>query len=311
MIIYRKDEEWWKAIWYFHTGKTARSLLKAVAIVTLYVTIIAITELRFYDLKLKYTPTEFLQAMGILLSLLLIFRTNTAYDRFYEGRRSWGELVNASRNLAALLNAILPAENRNDRLFFAKTISNFPFALKNHLRGERNMEEIDEAEEGEKRDLRHFEHLPGGVVNQLRVRLETLYREGLITDANSININQLVNTLLDVSGICERIKNTPIPFSYSFFVKLFIMIYIIFLPFTIIEEFGYLTIPAVAVTSYVLIGLEMIGEEIEDPFGLERNNLPLQQLSQLIRVNVHELLQIQLPTEEKQAAKTDNFVVIM
>jgi putative membrane protein len=109
--------------------------------------------------------------------------------------------------------------------------------------------------------------------------------------------------LIDVCGICERIKSTPIPFSYNLFVKLFILLYVGVLPFTVIDVYGYLTIPAVMLTSYILVGLELIGEEIEEPFGLERNDLPLNQLAQLIRVNAHDILQINLPHVEKEAAK--------
>lgn len=108
---------------------------------------------------------------------------------------------------------------------------------------------------------------------------------------------------MDVCGVCERIKSTPIPFSYTLFIKLFILLYVMMLPFTVITAFGYLTIPVVLLTSYILVGLELIGEEIEEPFGFERNDLPLNQLSRLIRVSVHDILQIPLPQVEKQAAK--------
>lgn len=291
------------AIWHFHTGPTARALLRRLVMVLIYVIIVTVGELNYIDLRLKDTPSSFLSAMGILLSLLLIFRTNTAYDRFYEGRRSWGVLVNNCRNLAIFFNAVLPEGDINSRHFFAKAIANFPFALKNHLRERPGMDELDIVEEGERRDLRNFDHKPAGVSNQLWVKTEILYRDGRISESQHINLNQYLTSLMDVCGICERIKSTPIPFSYSLFIRLFIMLYVAVLPFTVISVFGYLTIPAVLLTSYVLVGLEMIGEEIEDPFGVDRNDLPLNQLSQLIRVNVHDILQIELPRIEKEAAK--------
>ena len=302
MILY-KNKDILSSIWHFHTGPTAKSLLRRLVIVGLYVTIVTVAEMHYTDLRLKDTPTSFLGAMGILLSLLLIFRTNTAYDRFYEGRQAWGVLVNNCRNLAIFFNAVLPEGDKNSRLFFAKSISNFPFALKNHLRDVPGTDELDIVEEGERRSLSHFDHKPAGVSSQLWVKTESLYREGYISESQHINLNQHLTTLMDVCGVCERIKSTPIPFSYMLFIKLFIILYVSLLPFTVIIAFGYLTIPAVLLTSYVLVGLEMIGEEIEEPFGLERNDLPLNQLSQLIRVNVHDILQIQLPHVEKQAAK--------
>lgn len=304
MIIYQKDG-WLQAIWHFHTGTTARSLLKRLAWVLLYVTLVTVVELHFADLRLKNTPTEFLSAMGILLSLLLLFRTNTAYDRFYEGRRAWGTLVNNSRNLAAYLNALLPAHRHEDRLFYTKAIANFAFALKNHLRNDRpsNADELEAAEAEQLSDLNIYDHVPNGVVASMQQRTEALYREGIFTDPQLINLNSLLIVFLDVAGICERIRSTPIPFSYSFFIKLFILFYITIMPFTIMDEYGYLTIPAVMAVSYVLVGLEVIGEEIQEPFGIERNNLPLNQLSQMIRVNVHELMQVYLPPTEKKAAQ--------
>jgi ion channel-forming bestrophin family protein len=119
----------------------------------------------------------------------------------------------------------------------------------------------------------------------------------------------LLVVFLDVAGICERIKSTPIPFSYNLFIKIFIAFYILIMPFLIIVEYGYLTIPAVMLVSYIMVGLELIGEEIEEPFGLERNSLPLTQLSNAIRVNVHEIFGYKLPSEEKNAAKL-GFVIV-
>lgn len=302
MILY-KNKDLLSSIWHFHTGPTARGLLRRLVVVAIYVIVVTVAEMYYTDLRLKDTPGSFLGAMGILLSLLLIFRTNTAYDRFYEGRQAWGILVNNCRNLAIFFNAVLPEGDTQSRAFFAKSIANFPFALKNHLRDIPGIEELDMVEEGEKRDLRNFDHKPAGVSNQLWVKTEMLYREGSLSESQHINVNQHLTTLMDVCGICERIKSTPIPFSYMLFIKVFIMLYVALLPFTVVTAFGYLTIPAVLLTSYILVGLEMIGEEIEEPFGLERNDLPLNQLSQLIRVNVHDILQIYLPHVEKQAAK--------
>lgn len=308
MIVY-KSNNWLHALWHFHTGPTAMKLVRRLAIVLVYVTVVTIAELNFIDLRLKDTPTGFLSTMGILLSLLALFRTNTAYDRFYEGRRAWGTLVNTSRNLAVYYNAILSDKRPAEQLFFAKVLSNFSFALRNHLRGQKDQLDLDETVPGTLEMLRRFDHGPNGVVVQLRNRTEQLYRDGVITDAQLINLNTMLVQLLDVTGICERIKSTPIPFSYSFFIRLFIAFYIIIMPFSVIEQYGYLTIPAVMAVSYVLVGLDMIGVEIEEPFGIERNNLPLTQLSQVIRVTVHEIFGYNLPSEEKDAAKL-GFVIV-
>lgn len=308
MIIY-KTNDWLEAIYEFHTGTTARSLLRRLVIAAVYVTVVVIAEINFVNLRLTDTPTGYTSTLGILLSLLLLFRTNTAYDRFYEGRRAWGSLVNDVRNLSVLLNAILPVKATEQRLFFAKNLSNFPFALRNHLRTDSPFTDLDDGRPDELASLGRFDHVPMGLVSLLRERVEELYRSGVITEAQSINLSDLINGLLDVAGICERIRSTPIPFSYSFFIKLFITAYIILLPFVVVDQLGYLSIPAVLITAYVMVGLEMIGEEIEDPFGTERNDLPLSQLSQLIRVNVHDAFGFHLDRGEKTAAKPRYLVV--
>jgi putative membrane protein len=300
MITYRKTD-WIKAIWYFHTGETIVALLKRLLIVLVYATFVTVFEISYLHQRLTNTPTEFFSALGILLSLLLIFRTNTAYDRFYEGRTAWGSLVNNCRNLAVYIDSVLPADRQTERFFFTKMISNFPFALKNHLRDHRIIEELEITDGFD--DIKRFEHLPNAVALQLRKRVESLYREGAITDAQLINANDMLLTFLNVAGVCERIKSTPIPFSYSFFIKLFILIFVTLLPFSILEVYGYITIPAVLIMSYVLIGLEMIGEEIEEPFGTEQNDLPLDQISRNIRISVHEILNISLPQQEKAAQR--------
>lgn len=308
MITYTKND-WFSAIWHFHTGPTAFSLFRRLFWVLVYVTGITFLELWVIDTRLKDTPTEFLSATGILLSLLLLFRTNTAYDRFYEGRRAWGTLVNNSRNLAACLNALLTHDRPDERLFYTKLITNFAFSLRNHLRGNEKAEGLEAGGPDGLDRLTSYDHVPNGIVAQLQLRTERLYREGVFTDAHLINLSTMLLVFLDVAGICERIKSTPIPFSYSFFIKVFILMYIFVLPFIIIDEYGYLTIPAVMAVSYILVGLELIGEEIQNPFGVERNSLPLTQISQNIRLNVHELMQHYLPQEEKQAAKK-RFVIV-
>ena len=313
MIVY-KNKNWFASVYHFHTGPTSRSLLKRLLLILLYVTVITVSELNYYPVPLKDTPSSFMGAMGILLSLLLLFRTNTAYDRFYEGRKAWGVLINNTRNLAIYLDAVLPTDDSGNRQFFASSIANFPFAVRNHLRDVSTLDDIEDTPLSDKqdmsrRDLRRFDHKPAGVSNQIRVGVERLHQDGLLDNSQHINVNGYVTTLMDVCGICERIKSTPIPFSYQLFIRLFIMLYVAVLPLTVIDAYGYLTIPAVVMASYILVGIELIGEEIEDPFGMERNDLPLSQLSQLIRVNVHDILQIDLPRIEKKAAKPGFFVV--
>ncbi|MCY1312757.1 Bestrophin, RFP-TM, chloride channel [compost metagenome] len=117
-----------------------------------------------------------------------------------------------------------------------------------------------------------------------------MYKEGIITDAHMINLNNELSALTDICGGCERIKNTPIPYSYSSFIKRFIMIYVITLPIGYVFQLGYYVAPLVTFIAYVLGSLELIAEEIEDPFGGDPNDLPLQKICNNIQKHVGEIL---------------------
>lgn len=105
-----------------------------------------------------------------------------------------------------------------------------------------------------------------------------------------IILNAEVQSFTDICGACERIKNTPIPYSYSAFIKKFIFFYVMTLPFGYALSLGYYVVPVVVFIFYVLASLELISEEIEDPFGIDENDLPTHKIAQNIKKNVEELL---------------------
>jgi putative membrane protein len=133
-------------------------------------------------------------------------------------------------------------------------------------------------------------HQPLHVVNRMYDRLQSLVNEGKITKENLWIIDKELKELMDIIGACERIKNTPIPYSYNMFIKKFIFIYSITLPFGIMNITHYWTIPIVTIIFYLLVSTELIAEEIEDPFGTDENDLPTDNLAVKIKANVHEVL---------------------
>lgn len=228
--------------------------------------------------------------LGAVISLLMVFRTNTAYDRWWEGRKQWGGLVNSSRNLAVKMNAMLPRTNEKDRAFFKKIIPLFAHALFLHLRAETTRLELDSDPHPEIPDFDHTKHVPNQVAGVMASKLNLMYKEGTLTGDQTIILNPEFQSFLDICGACERIKNTPIPYSYSTFIKKFIFLYIITLPFGLVFTLTYLSIPIVAIVFYVLASLEMIAEEIEDPFGTDFNDLPLEKMAGNIKKNVEHIL---------------------
>lgn len=287
MISYN-PKEWFSFIFKFHKADTFRKLLPIIIGIGIYSSVVSYLELHYLNLSHKdYIKNITLMhgLLGFVISLLLVFRTNTAYDRWWEGRRQWGALVNNSRNLAVKLSAIL--ENKEDKIFFKKAIPNFAQTLNLHLKDEKISHELFEEYNI---NVSHKKHKPNQLVKLMSKKLFELKRQNKLTEENLLFINPELTSFLDICGACERIKNTPIPFSYSVFLKKFIFFYVMTLPFGYVFSLGYYTIPVVIFIFYVLASLELIAEEIEDPFGNDENDLPTAQIAENIKKNIEEIL---------------------
>ncbi len=283
----------WYSLFRIDRADTLKKLYKPIVGIALYCWLIAYLELEYFRLA-KNSFVSNITIMHTLLSfaisMLLVFRTNTAYDRWWEGRKLWGTLVNSSRNLAIKMNAILDSEDQSNRKFFKKIIPMYASVLAHHLNSEQTRLALDEKEHPEFSHLDNNKHVPNQVAAVLLARVNRLYLDGVIKGDQLIILNHELETLTNVCGACERIKNTPIPFSYSTFLKRFIFIYVMTLPFSLVFSLGYLAIPVVGLIFYVLATLELIAEEIEDPFGGDANDLPTEKMAINIRKHVGELL---------------------
>ncbi len=275
MISY-DPKSWWGLIFKFHKSDTFRRLLPAMATVAAFAEGLAYVDRELWPEHLGST-TVVHSLLGLVISLLLVFRTNTAYERWWEGRRLWGMLVNNSRNLALKLNAYL-AKDHPSRPALASHIGAYAATLKDHLR---------DANPPHTGPIRHA---PNAVAAQLFAEVDGLYRSGDLTPEHCINLNGELTSLADICGACERIKKTPIPYSYSLFIKKFIFVYIVSMPFVFVDSFGYWTALLTTFMFYVLGSLEIIAEEIENPFGVDANDLPTDDLARTIAGNVQEIL---------------------
>lgn len=223
--------------------------------------------------------------LGFVISLLLAYRTNTAYDRWWEGRRMWGSLVNNSRNFAIKLAVILKDEH--DRIYFKRAIPSYASILNKHLKNEETGLSLFD---GLDLKIDHEKHRPNQVAKMIFQKINDLYKSGKISGDQLIILNNEVQSFTDICGACERIKNTPIPYSYSAFIKKFIFVFVMTLPFGLVFTLGYFVIPVVVFIFYVLASLELIAEEIEDPFGNDENDLPTQKISENIKKHIEEIL---------------------
>jgi ion channel-forming bestrophin family protein len=294
MISY-DPKEWFMFIFRFHKADTFRKLFPIIVFVGLYTAGVAYIELEYLDLDMdKDSAVRHISVLhtllGFALSMLLVFRTNTAYDRWWEGRRVWGSMGNMSRSMATKLDGMLPQDDSENRLFFAAVIPNIAFALKNSLRDKFHRKEWESVADMTDEVAANTKNLPVMTVNLLFLRLQKLRNEGVLNDTQLLLLNTELLTFTDTIGACERIKNTPIPFSYSVFLKKFIFLYVMTLPFGYAFTLSWYVIVIVMLIFYALASLELIAEEIENPFGLDANDLPTDQLAAGIRNVVKQIL---------------------
>lgn len=292
MIAY-DPKKWFSPPFRFHRSDTLRRLFPWIIGVFAYSALIAWLELEYWQLgadsKVRHIPTLH-TLLGFVISFVLVFRTNTAYDRWWEGRRLWGALVNNSRNLAMKLAALLPEGDPN-RAFFRKIIPAYALALKKHLRSEdTRIEMFDGLSPKIQKQLDMEKHVPNQVAAAIFRQVETLRQSGVLSDQQLLYLNPELQSFTDICGGCERIRNTPIPYSYSVFIKKFVIIYVATLPFGFVFTLGYYVVPIVGFIFYVLASLELIAEEIEEPFGGDENDLPLGRMVRSIESHIDELI---------------------
>lgn len=297
MILYEPNNNWFRDIGNLAKSWTMQKILKGVVLIGLIASAICFS-MYFLQIQPRLNSSIF-SLLGIVLSILLVFRTNTAYDRWWEGRKQWGSLVNNTRTLATLLQASLPANDKESRFYFAKHIANFGIALKEHLRKGVKLEELIYLDKVELTELENKQHKPSYLANLIYSKIHTIYRAGALTDADLINVKQHYFSLLDVMGACERIKKTPIPFSYSVYIKIFVSLYGLILPFGLYNDFGFYAIPLTMFIFFAMLGLELMAEEIEEPFGLDCNDLPTGDIALTIKKNVFEILEQEAIKETK------------
>jgi ion channel-forming bestrophin family protein len=280
---------WFGLIFSFHKSDTFRMLLPAMIGLTVLSAGLCYLELELKHVTFRST-TVMHSLLGFVISLLLVFRTNTAYDRWWEGRRLWGDLVNSSRNLMLKINAFLPDDRMVVKREFRTLIVNYAFALKEHLRGGFKEELMIEHPRLQIKELKSANHIPNKIALQLYIESDALVKQKIITEERLLMLNDELRTFTNIVGACERIKKTPIPYSYSSFIKRVIFLYIITLPLGLIADLKWATIPIVLFVFYAFASLELLAEEIEDPFGNERNDLPTDDLAQTIKRNLMEIV---------------------
>jgi putative membrane protein len=241
--------------------------------------------------------------ISLALGVFLGFRNNTSYDRYWEGRKLWGRLVNDARTFARLaLNLIADdatsaarASSHDTRALQRSVVQRviaYAHSLRMQLRNElSDVEPLAPFLPAEElAALRVQRNVPLAILNSISAQLARARRLGVLRHRDAHLLEDVLTDMCDVQGACERIKNTPIPWSYTLLMHSIVAIYCFALPFGIVQTTKLLTPVVVVLIAYAFLGLDAVGDELEEPFGNDYNDLPLTTLTRMIEVNLLQSL---------------------
>lgn len=233
--------------------------------------------------------------MGLALSIFLGFRNSTSYDRYWEGRKLWGGLVNTSRNLARrcltlIRSADEPAAVAAHQRETIYLIIAWAHSLRCHLRGDAYETLKALISDKDYENMLAWSHPPLYLAQRLGQQVRTALDRGWIDPLHLALLEEPLSALVDIQGACERIRNTPIPITYVSLLHQLVMIYCLALPLELVGAFDLYTPLFVLIVAYALLGLAAIGDSVENPFELEPHDLPLSQLCRMIEINLRTQL---------------------
>jgi putative membrane protein len=279
-------------------GSVLPRILPALLVNIAIATLVTWSHGDLFALKITLTTIPF-TLIGLPLSIFLGFRNNAAYDRFWEGRKLWGELVLRSRTLArqclSLIDYPAPgqaADGLGDlRVRMVYRAIAFNHAVRDLLRGQpmhAGMRDLLLLDEWAQMTL--AQNKPDFLMLRMGMDLRQCHQEGRIDPCLVVTIDATLSALTAAAASCERIKNTPVPFSYTLLLHRTAYLYCFLLPFGLVDSIGFMTPFVVAIVAYTFFGLDALGDEIEEPFGLEPNDLPLDALCRAIEIDLRSAL---------------------
>ncbi|HEU4375704.1 MAG TPA: bestrophin family protein [Telluria sp.] len=277
-------------------GSVLPRIFPALVVNIVIATLVTWSHGDLFRLKITLTTIPF-TLIGLPISIFLGFRNNTAYDRFWEGRKLWGELVLRSRNFArqclSLIDDPAPAADglADARVRMVYRAIAFNQALRALLRDQpvdAGLAQFLLPDEFDQMQL--APNPPDFLMQQMGMDLRQCLKEGRIDPCLAASIDATMSALTGAAASCERIKNTPVPFSYTLLLHRTAYLYCFLLPFGLVDSIGFMTPFVVAIVAYTFFGLDALGDEMEEPFGLDSNDLPLDAICRGIEIDLRGAL---------------------
>jgi putative membrane protein len=287
-------------------GSILPNIWRKLAVTIIVAVLVTLMHGSLYHFKIKLTTIPF-TLMGLALAIFLGFRNSASYERYWEGRKLWGALATSNRNLLRQtymflhpLDANNTEDAKNLSLFRRKIIYSsiaFVHALRHQLREEPWDKDVEHLLTKDcLSSIRQLQNPAAGILQSIGMDIQECIQAKWLKATLAAEIDRSLCQMTEVLGSCERIKNTPIPFSYSVLLHRTVYVYCYLLPFGLIDSIGLMTPVVVGVVAYTFFGLDAIGDEIEEPFGLTPNDLPLTALSFGIEISAREMIgDIDLP----------------
>lgn len=294
MIIHSRTPSTF-ALLFSKKGSIIPIIWRRVLFTVLLSSVVVLSHGTLYHYKIIITAAPF-TIWGITLAIFLSFRNNVAYQRFWEARTLWGQLLISSRNLTRQLVSFFPQLTKEEQQAITNKIIAFGYGLRNKLRDNAPLQDLEPyLTKQEYQELEKSPNIPNNLLSKLGMEFAHICQK---TNTNAVLLSSVDRELSHLSGVlsgCEKIKNTPLPFPYILLLHRTVHIYCFVLPFCLVDSIGWSTPFAVCFLAYTFFGLDALGDQISDPFDAQQNDLPLDAMSRNLEINVKEIIGEELP----------------
>lgn len=288
-MIIKKKNNWFKMLFEWR-GSVLPQLLPRLLLLLLFSFSVVYFKPYLIAYNLHLNPAIF-TLFGIALAIFLGFRNSVSYDRFWEGRKLWGALLNDTRSLARQsITLINDPSYSAKREYFNNLLIAFVYSLKHQLRATDPTQDLNRLLPKEfAAQLKEVRYKPIIILRELGIWVKNAKAENKLDSVTQLAFEENLNKLSDIVGGCERIASTPIPYTYSVLLHRTVYIYCFLLSFGFVETMGWITPFIIVFIAYTFVALEAIADELEDPFGLQPNDLALDTMAQMIENTLLEL----------------------
>jgi len=295
-MIVRTPQNWFRTL-FIWDGSVLQSITPQLLFMFVVSTLALFTDGHLFGDKVPLNVGPF-TLLGVALAIFLGFRNSASYDRYWEARKMWGNVMIAARALTSqVVNYIAPDTAAFDRMLFVKRLIAAVYALNHQLREtdpHADLTHLLSAEDLSR--VAHWQYRPIGLLDQLRAMLTQAQRQGALSDTQLWMCDAQINELAAMVGGCERIATTPLPFPYGVLLHRTVYAYCLLLPFGLVDSIGVAT-PLISVfVSYTLLALEAIASELADPFGKAPNHLALDAMTRNVERSLLELCDEAVPS---------------